>query len=147
MIADLYCGAGTIGLSMAKNVGNVVGIEIVPEAIENAKENAARNQISNVSFYCGDAGEVFETLRRNGCNPDVVLLDPPRKGCSEDTLNTVINSVPQKIVMISCNPSTAARDAKFLSENGYTVNKVCGADLFPRTRHVECVVLLSREKS
>ena len=147
VIADLYCGAGTIGLSMAKNVGNVVGIEIVPEAIENAKENAARNQISNASFYCGDAGEVFETLRRNGCNPDVVLLDPPRKGCSEDTLNTVINSVPQKIVMISCNPSTAARDAKFLSENGYTVNKVCGADLFPRTRHVECVVLMSRDKA
>ncbi len=146
VIADLYCGAGTIGISMADKVKTLVGIEIVPEAIKNAKENAAANNISNAQFYCGDAGEVFEKLRNNGCSPRIVLLDPPRKGCSPDTLKAIVSARPYKIVMISCNPSTAARDAKFLSENGYSVRKVCGADFFPRTRHVECVVLMSRKK-
>ena len=147
VIADLYCGAGTIGLSMAKTAGKIVGVEIVPQAVENAGKNAEFNNITNAEFHCGDSGEVFAKLRSRGCDPDIIVLDPPRKGCSEETLQTVCVAQPDKIVMISCNPSTAARDAKWLSNNGYSTVKVCGFDLFPRTRHVECVVLLSREKS
>lgn len=145
VIADLYCGAGTIGLSMAGKAGKIVGVEIIPQAVENAKKNAAANNISNAQFYCGDAGEVFSKLRKQGCSPDIIVLDPPRKGCSEETLQMVCDANPEKIVMISCNPSTAARDAKILSQNGYSVEKVCGFDLFPRTKHVECVVLLTRQ--
>ena len=145
-IADLYCGAGTIGLSMADKAASVIGIEIIPDAVKNAEKNAEDNNISNAEFHVGDAGEVFEKLRKNGCAPDIIVVDPPRKGCSETTLNAISAASPRKIIMISCNPSTAARDAKWLSENGYHADKVCGADLFPATRHVECVVLMSREK-
>ena len=146
VIADLYCGAGTIGLSMAENAKKIVGVEIIPQAVENAKKNAEHNNISNADFYCGDAGKVFRELRKNGCSPDIIVVDPPRKGCSAETIDVIANSAPQKIVMISCNPATAARDAKMLSDNGYSVDKVCGVDLFPRTGHVECVVLLSRNE-
>lgn len=144
VVADLYCGAGTIGLSMAAAAGQIVGIEIVPQAVENAKKNALRNNISNAQFYCGDAGEVFGKLRKEGCTPDTIIVDPPRKGCSPDTLRTIAEAAPERIVMISCNPATAARDAKLLSEMGYSADRVCGVDLFPRTGHVECVVLMSR---
>ncbi|MCM1529342.1 MAG: 23S rRNA (uracil(1939)-C(5))-methyltransferase RlmD [Alistipes sp.] len=143
VLADLYCGAGTIGLSMAHRVKRLVGIEVVPDAVENARKNAERNGIFNADFYCGDAGEVFGILN---ISPDIIVVDPPRKGCSEETLNNIISSSPRKIIMISCNPSTAARDALFLYKNGFSVDKVCGADFFPGTRHVECVVLMSREK-
>lgn len=146
IIADLYCGAGTIGLSMAEKCGQVIGVEIIPQAIENAKRNAALNDIHNAEFYCGDAGKVFAKLREGGCRPDIIVVDPPRKGCSAETLAVIADSAPEKIVMISCNPSTAARDVKWLSENNYTAVKVCGADLFPRTKHVECVVLMIRNK-
>ena len=146
VIADLYCGAGTIGLSMAENAKKIVGVEIIPQAVENAKKNAEHNNISNADFYCGDAGKVFRELRKNGCSPNIIVVDPPRKGCSAETIDVIANSAPQKIVMISCNPATAARDAKMLSDNGYSVDKVCGVDLFPRTGHVECVVLLSRNE-
>ncbi|MCM1271088.1 MAG: 23S rRNA (uracil(1939)-C(5))-methyltransferase RlmD, partial [Ruminococcus flavefaciens] len=146
IVADLYCGAGTIGLSMSRSSKKIIGIEIVPQAVENAKENALMNNIANAEFYCGDSGEVFEKLRNNGCSPDVIVIDPPRKGCSVDTLSEIVKAAPEKIIMISCNPATAARDAKWLSENNYSVQKVCGADLFPRTKHVECVVLMSRVK-
>ena len=143
VIADLYCGAGTIGLSMAKKCGKIIGVEIVPEAVENARKNALSNNISNAEFYSGDAGIVFSTLRDKGCAPDIIIIDPPRKGCSEETLAQIASAAPRKVVMISCNPSTAARDAKWLSQNGFSVDKICGADFFPRTRHVECVVLMS----
>ena len=146
VIADLYCGAGTIGLSMAENAKKIVGVEIIPQAVENAKKNAEHNNISNADFYCGDAGKVFRELRKNGCSPNIIVVDPPRKGCSAETIDVIANSAPQKIVMISCNPATAARDAKMLSDNGYSVDKVCGVDLFPRTGHVECVVLMSRNE-
>ncbi len=146
VIADLYCGAGTIGLSMARSVQKIVGVEIIPQAIENAKKNAIRNNINNAEFHCGDAGKVFAQLRKNGCSPDIIVVDPPRKGCSEETLEVIIEASPQKIIMISCNPATAARDAKWLSEHGYNPLKVCGVDMFPRTGHVECVVLMSSDK-
>lgn len=139
-VADLYCGTGTIGLSMASHVKKVIGVEIVPEAVENACKNAKLNNISNAEFYTGDAKDLPD-------NADIVVLDPPRKGCSEETLISVRNINPKKIVMISCNPATASRDAKWLSQNGYTVEKVCGVDLFPSTKHVECVVLMSRNDS
>ncbi len=145
VIADLYCGAGTIGLSMAHRAKKIVGIEIIPEAVENAKKNAAENNISNAEFYCGDAGEVFEQLHKNGCNPDIIVVDPPRKGCSQDSLDVILSAAPRKIVMISCNPATAARDAKYLSDNGYNVERVCGGDFFPGTKHVECVVKMIRK--
>ena len=146
-IADLYCGAGTIGLSMAKYAAKIVGVEIVPQAVENAKENAALNSISNAEFYCGDAGEVFGKLRKQGCKPDIIVIDPPRKGCSAETIDVIAEAAPRKIVMISCNPATAARDAKLLAEKGYSTDKVCGVDMFPRTGHVECVVLLSKKQT
>ena len=146
IIADLYCGAGTIGLSMAHRARRIVGVEIVPEAVENAKRNAENNSVANAEFYCGDAGKVFAELRKRGCAPDIIVVDPPRKGCSEETLAHIVDAAPEKVVMISCNPSTAARDAKFLCSRGYTAERVCGADLFPATRHVECVVLLSRNE-
>lgn len=146
VIADLYCGAGTIGLSMAHRAARIVGVEIVPEAVENARGNAERNGIANAEFFCGDAGEVFGQLRAKGCKPDIIVVDPPRKGCSEETLGHIVAAAPEKVVMISCNPSTAARDAKFLCGHGYTAERVCGADLFPATRHVECVMLISKSK-
>lgn len=144
IIADLYCGAGTIGLSMSEYAKKIIGIEIVTEAVQNAHRNAVKNNISNAEFYCGDAGEIFSKLNKKGCNPDIIIVDPPRKGCSEDTLKTIVSASPEKIIMISCNPATAARDAKILSENGYSADRVCGADLFPATRHVECIILMSR---
>ena len=147
IIADLYCGAGTIGLSMAGSAGKIIGIEIVPQAVENARKNSRINDISNTEFYCGDAGVVFEDLRKNGCSPDIIVIDPPRKGCSEETINAISKASPKKIVMISCNPATAARDAKMLADYGYTAVKAAGADLFPRTKHVEAVVLLSKLKT
>ncbi len=144
IVADLYCGTGTIGLSMAGKAKKIIGIEIVPQAVENAIENARLNNISNAEYYCGDAGKVFEKLQKSSCTPDIIVIDPPRKGCSPETINAIAKAAPKKIVMISCNPATAARDAKILSNYGYITLKVTGTDLFPRTRHVECVVLLSK---
>ncbi|MDE5557775.1 MAG: 23S rRNA (uracil(1939)-C(5))-methyltransferase RlmD [Ruminococcus sp.] len=141
IIVDLYCGAGTIGLSMAHNVKKIIGVEIIPEAVENAHKNSLVNNIENAEFYCGDAGKVFKKLN---ITPDIIIIDPPRKGCTPETVRTIAETEPKKIVMISCNPATAARDAKIFNEFGYEVTKVCGADFFPRTRHVECVVLMSR---
>ena len=132
---------------MARKVKKVIGIEIINEAIDNAKINARNNNIFNAEFFCGDAGKILTQLIHSGCKPDILVIDPPRKGCSIDTLKTIIDASPEKIVMISCNPATAARDLKWLSENGYSVSKACGVDMFPRTGHVECVVLMSRNDS
>jgi 23S rRNA (uracil1939-C5)-methyltransferase len=144
VIADLYCGAGTIGLSMAEHTGKIIGIEIIPQAVNNARKNALQNNITNAEFYCGDAGEIFSELRDKGCKPDIIIIDPPRKGCSDETLDIISKANAKKIVMISCNPSTAARDVKYLLQHGYKAEKICGVDLFPRTGHVECVVLLTK---
>ncbi|MCD7891105.1 MAG: 23S rRNA (uracil(1939)-C(5))-methyltransferase RlmD [Ruminococcus sp.] len=144
-IADLYCGAGTIGLSMAKYVSKIIGIEIIPQVIGNARKNALQNNITNAEFHCGDAGNIFSELRQNGCKADIIIVDPPRKGCSVHTLETIIQAAPEKIVMISCNPVTAARDVEWLSKRGYFPSKACGVDLFPRTGHCEVCICLEKE--
>ncbi|MBE6894051.1 MAG: 23S rRNA (uracil(1939)-C(5))-methyltransferase RlmD [Ruminococcaceae bacterium] len=144
ILLDLYCGAGTIGLSMANEVKTLVGVEIIPEAIENAKENAKQNGIENARFICSDAGEAAQLLVKEGFKPTAIVLDPARKGCDENTLDAVLTMAPSRIAMISCNPSTAARDCKYLAENGYSVEFIQPFDMFPRTKHVECVVLLKR---
>lgn len=142
LLLDLYCGAGTIGLSMAGKARRLIGAEIVPQAVENARENAERNSVKNAEFICADAGQAAQQLERSGERPDVIILDPPRKGCSEDTLTACAGMQPERIVMISCNAATAARDCKRLAELGYTAAMVRPFDLFPRTSHVECVVLI-----
>ena len=147
LLLDLYCGMGTIGLSMAYHCRELVGVEIVPEAIESAKANAARMgaAISAKSrFFCADAGQAAAQLAAEGLHPDVVMLDPPRKGCDEATLSAVVRMAPRRVVYVSCNPATAARDAAWLEQNGYHAEKVQPVDLFPRTKHCEAVILLSK---
>lgn len=146
ILLDLYCGTGTIGLTMAHKAKQLIGVEIIPEAIENAKENARQNHIQNSEFFCGDAGKAARTLQKRGLRPHVVILDPPRKGCSPDVLETVCQMAPDRIVYVSCDPATLARDVKLLCEKGYALQKVTPVDLFPRTSHVETVCLLSRAK-
>lgn len=143
-ILDLYCGAGTIGLSMSGEAAKIIGAEIVPEAVENARKNALLSGIDNAEFIVADAAEAAVLFNSRGFSPDVIILDPPRKGCGEAVLAECGKMNPERIVMISCNPATAARDCKFLSENGYSPRVIQSFDLFPRTRHVECVVLMSR---
>ena len=147
LLLDLYCGMGTIGLSMVDHCRELVGVEIVPEAIESAKANAARmgDAVAAKScFFCADAGQAATRLAAEGLHPDVVMLDPPRKGCDEPTLSAVVRMAPRRVVYVSCNPATAARDAAWLEQNGYHAEKVQPVDLFPRTKHVECVIALSK---
>ena len=147
LLLDLYCGMGTIGLSMVDHCRELVGVEIVPEAIESAKANAARmgDAVAAKScFFCADAGQAATRLAAEGLHPDVVMLDPPRKGCDEATLSAVVRMAPRRVVYVSCNPSTAARDAAWLEQNGYHAEKVQPVDLFPRTKHCECVIALSK---
>ena len=147
LLLDLYCGMGTIGLSMVDHCRELVGVEIVPEAIESAKSNAARmgDAVAAKScFFCADAGQAATRLAAEGLHPDVVMLDPPRKGCDEATLSAVVRMAPRRVVYVSCNPATAARDAAWLENNGYHAEKVQPVDLFPRTKHCETVVLLSK---
>ncbi len=143
VVWDMYCGIGTIGQFMADKAKQIVGVEIVPEAIENANENAKENKIDNAVYFCGSAEKLAGELVEKGLKPDIVLLDPPRKGCDEELLKTVVDCKPKRIVYISCKPSTLARDAKYLTEHKYNVEKVVPIDLFPATPHVETVVLLS----
>ena len=147
LLLDLYCGMGTIGLSMVDHCRELVGVEIVPEAIESAKANAARmgDAVAAKScFFCADAGQAATRLAAEGLHPDVVMLDPPRKGCDEATLSAVVRMAPRRVVYVSCNPATAARDAAWLEQNGYHAEKVQPVDLFPRTKHCEAVLLLSK---
>lgn len=145
-LLDLYCGAGTITLTMARRAKRVIGAEIVPEAIEDAKENAARNGIPNAEFFCGDASAVAVKLAAEGLHPDVVTVDPPRKGLAEDVVQAIADMAPQRVVYVSCDPATLARDVKRFAERGYTAGRACAVDMFPRADHVECVVLMSRVK-
>jgi 23S rRNA (uracil1939-C5)-methyltransferase len=144
VLLDLYCGAGTIGLSMAADCKQLIGVEIVPQAIESARRNAARMGVSHAQFICADAGQAARQLAKEGLRPDVIVLDPPRKGCDHPTLQAVLQMAPRRIVMVSCNPATAARDAQYLSAQGYPVTAIQPVDMFPRTKHVETVALLSR---
>ena len=147
VLLDLYCGMGTIGLSMAGHCRELIGVEIIPEAIDSAKANAARmgDAIAAKSrFFCADAGEAAARLAAEGLRPDVIMLDPPRKGCDETTLSAVVQMSPRRVVYVSCNPSTAARDAAWLGQHGYRAEKVQPVDLFPRTKHCECVIALSK---
>ena len=147
VLLDLYCGMGTIGLSMANHCRELIGVEIIPEAIDSAKANAARmgDAVAAKSrFFCADAGEAAARLAAEGLRPDVIMLDPPRKGCDETTLSAVVQMSPRRVVYVSCNPSTAARDAAWLGQHGYRAEKVQPVDLFPRTKHVECVIALSK---
>ena len=147
LLLDLYCGMGTIGLSMVDHCRELVGVEIVPEAIESAKANAARmgDAIATKSrFFCADAGAAATRLAAEGLRPDVIVLDPPRKGCDEATLSAVVRMNPRRVVYVSCNPATAARDAKWLEAQGYRTEKVQPVDLFPRTKHCEAVLLLTK---
>ena len=143
-LLDLYCGAGTIGLSMANRVRQVIGVEIVPQAVENARQNAARNGIQNAEFLCMVAPKAAALLQQRGLSPDVIILDPPRKGCGETLCRTAAEMAPQRLVYISCDPATLARDLAVFSQLSYHPVSITPVDLFPRTRHVETVVLLSQ---
>lgn len=145
-LLDLYCGTGTIGLSMAHDAKQLIGVEIIPEAIENANKNAERNGVCNARFICADAAKAAAQLRAEGVAPDVIILDPPRKGCAQELIETVAQMSPDRVVYISCDPATLARDVKRFTELGYHPQRLCAADLFPRTRHVETVVMFSRKK-
>lgn len=144
ILLDLYCGTGTIGLSMAKNARKLVGVEIIPQAIENAKENAKNNGITNAEFICGDAAKAAEKLKKSGETPDVIIVDPPRKGLAAELIDTISQLDPKRVVYVSCDCATLARDIRLFGEKGYCVQKLTPVDLFPRTAHVECVVLMSR---
>lgn len=143
-VVDLYCGAGTIGLTMADKAQQIFGIEIVPQAIENAKANARINSIDNAEFFCGDAFEGAKELERRSIKPDVVILDPPRKGCQKELFDVIKKMSPNRIVYVSCDSATLARDLEILKEKGYITCEVTPVDMFPRTPHVECVALITK---
>lgn len=146
LLFDLYCGMGTIGLSMLPDCGSLVGVEVVAPAVEEARQTARRLGLpeDKASFFCMDAGEAAARFASEGRRPDVIVVDPPRKGCDGATLEAISQMSPRTIVMVSCNPATAARDVKTLTENGYTVETIQPFDLFPRTKHVETICLLSK---
>ena len=144
-VLDLYCGAGTIGLSLASKAKKIIGVEIIPEAIEDAKFNAKENNIQNAEFYCLDATEFAEKSAKEGMKADVVILDPPRKGLTEELISTVAEKIsPERVVYVSCDVGTLARDIKIFDSKGYQLKEYTPADLFPRTAHVETVAVMSK---
>lgn len=143
-VMDVYCGIGSISLCAAKRAKNVIGIELVKSAVEDARNNAIDNKIDNVKFYSATAEKMVPKLIARGIRPDVVFLDPPRRGSDEKTLEAITRAKPEKIVYISCNPATLARDARYLREHGYKLIKSAGVDMFPNTIHVETITLLQR---
>ena len=145
LLLDLYCGAGVIGLSMADKVKELVGVEIVPPAIEDAKYNAEKSGIRNAEFICADASEAAARLLREGKKPRVIILDPPRAGCDRELIDAVVGMAPERVVYISCDVATQARDLKIFASLGYETVKVQGVDMFPRTAHVESVACMSRK--
>ena len=145
-VLDLYCGAGTITLALSDHAKKVLGAEIVPEAIDDARENAARNGVKNAEFFCGDASDVAKKLARENLRPDVITVDPPRKGLAADVVESIAEMQPQRVVYVSCDSATMARDVKRLADLGYTAQRACAVDMFPRADHVETVVLLSKGK-
>ena len=147
LVLDLYCGVGTITLAMAKAAGKVIGVEVIEQAVQDAKENALCNGIENAEFFCSDAGKAALELEAKGIRPDVIVVDPPRKGLNTDTIEALDRMSPRRIVYVSCDPATLARDVALLKERGYKLQNAMAADLFPRCAHVESVVCLSREKA
>ena len=145
-VLDLYCGVGTITLAMASAAGKVIGVEVIPQAVEDARDNAKRNGIENAEFFCGDAGAAALELEKQGIQADVVIVDPPRKGLNADTIEALARFAPRRIVYVSCDPATLGRDTALIKERGYTVKNAMAADLFPRTVHVESIVCLSRKE-
>lgn len=142
---DLYCGIGTISLFLARKARKVYGVEIIPDAIEDARRNASLNGFTNTEFYVGKAEEVLpEKYEKEGVRADVIVVDPPRKGCDETLLSTMVKMQPERIVYVSCDSATLARDLRYLCDNGYELKRVCPADMFPQTVHVETVCLLSK---
>ena len=145
LVLDLYCGVGTITLAMAKAAGKVIGVEVVEQAVEDAWDNAKRNGIENAEFFCGDAGKAALELEAKGIIPDVVVVDPPRKGLNADTIEALSKMAPRRIVYVSCDPATLARDVALLKEKGYRLLNATAADLFPRCAHVESIVCLVKQ--
>lgn len=143
-VLDLYCGAGTITLALSDHAKKVLGAEIVPEAIDDARENAVRNGVKNAEFFCGDASDVAKKLARENLRPDVITVDPPRKGLAADVVESIAEMQPGRVVYVSCDSATMARDVKRLADLGYTAQRACAVDMFPRADHVETVVLLSK---
>ena len=146
-VLDLYCGIGTISLALAKRAGRVIGAELVPQAIADAGENARRNGVTNAEFFCGDAGAISQRLAAEGVRPQVICVDPPRKGLAPQVPAILAGMAPDRIVYVSCDPATLARDTDRFIQLGYQAIRVQGVDLFPRTAHVETVLLLQRENS
>lgn len=144
-VLDLYCGAGTITLCLARHAGKAYGVEIIDAAIRDARENAAQNGLENTEFFCADAGEAALEFARRGVKLDVIVVDPPRKGVSRDVIAAMLEMAPKRIVYVSCDPATLARDVKLLREGGYALTHAEAFDLFPRCAHVETVILLTRE--
>ncbi len=143
-IIDLYCGIGTIGICTAEKSNRLIGVEVIPQAVENAKENARINNLDNVEFICASGKKATEILKARGIEADVVIVDPPRKGCEAETIENIIALSPKRVVYVSCNPASLARDLALFDEKGYKAEKVAAADLFPRTPHIECVVSMFR---
>jgi 23S rRNA (uracil1939-C5)-methyltransferase len=141
-VLDLYCGIGTISLALARRAGRVIGAEIVPQAIGDAKENARRNGVRNVEFFCADAGAAAQKLGAEGVRPQVICVDPPRRGLGPEVPAILAGMAPERIVYVSCDPATLARDVDRFAQIGYRAVKAQGVDLFPRTAHVETIVLL-----
>lgn len=143
-VIDAYCGIGTIGMVAAKHAGNVIGVEVNPDAVKDAISNARLNGMNNIRFYKADAGEFMVAMAEENEKCDVVFMDPPRAGSDENFLKSLCTLAPDRVVYISCNPETLGRDLKYLSSHGYKVKKIQPVDMFPMTNHVECVVLLSK---
>ncbi|WP_028784694.1 23S rRNA (uracil(1939)-C(5))-methyltransferase RlmD [Thalassobacillus devorans] len=144
-VIDAYCGIGTISLFLARNARKVYGVEVVPEAVADAKANAKLNHIENAEFYVGQAEKVMPWWKSQGLNPDVIVVDPPRKGCDEQLLQSMLDMNPERIVYVSCNPSTLARDLRILEDGGYETKEIQPVDMFPQTSHVECVSWLEKK--
>lgn len=145
-VLDLYCGIGTITLVMARQAKRAIGAEVIPAAVEDAKANAARNEVTNAEFLCADAAQAAQTLADRGLRPDVICVDPPRKGLAPAVIDAIVQMAPQRLVYVSCDPATLARDVKRMEEQGYVLQRAEAVDLFPRTAHVETVVKLVRKK-
>ena len=143
-VVDAYCGTGTIGIIASDKAAKVIGVELNADAVKDARDNAKRNNVKNIEFYQNDAGKFLVNMAEQGAEVDVVLMDPPRSGSDEAFLSSVVKIGPKKVVYISCNPETLARDLKYLTKNGYKVQRAVGCDMFPFTSHCEVVCLLSR---